>query len=135
MIYSFYIETPANTSELAPLVTELKISRGIIHQVFIGFPPGLQAECHLTLWREGHQVWPSSPDQDFAWEDYTFPFIEWLPIETEPYMMWAHTWNDNPDYDYPILVILCILPREVLEGKREELGILKRIERLVRGER
>jgi len=133
MIYRFLITVPAGTTKTNARETELKLSRGIVHQVFISFPPGPQGDAHLVLEREGHQVWPSNPEEDFAWDSYTFPFRDFLPIESEPYSMYAKMWNDDNVNAYPIQVILCILPREVLEGVREELGILKRMERLIFG--
>jgi len=135
MIYVSRISTPANTTEASPKETVLEVDPGIIHLLEISFPPGAAGLLHLQIFRELHQVWPSNPDADFAWDDVDSSWPEWYEIEVQPLRLLLRTWNEDDTYAHEVVVRFGLLPRAVLTPTNPEAGILARLERRLFGRR
>lgn len=135
MIYVKRITTQPNVTALDPTVTVVEVDPGIIHLLEISFPPGAAGLLHLTINRELHQVWPSNPDADFAWDSIDSSWPEWYSIEAEPLRLLLRTWNDDDTYAHDVVVRFALLPRDVLERPSPEAGILTRLERRLFGSR
>jgi hypothetical protein len=114
MIYSFSISTPANTPESAKIDTQLKIAYGIIHSVEIQFPPGPCGLLHIHINDALHQLFPYNASEDFASDNETISFREFIPALIEPYILTAHTWNLDDTYAHLIIIRIGILTPEII---------------------
>ena len=65
MIYAYDITTPKVGEDGNPKRTVLKVTKGLVYQVEVEFPPGPLGLCHVSIHDGGYQVWPSNPDFDF----------------------------------------------------------------------
>lgn len=121
MFYLFSIPVPRSTPESNPLITDLSLGPGEIAEVRVGFPWGCAGLVHVQVWRAEHQVWPSSPGESFAWNDYVYEFPEAEPV-SGPAEHWSiRAWNDDERHDHRVEVALAILPVErTLLGKIAE---------------
>uniref|UniRef100_A0A6H2A163 Uncharacterized protein n=1 Tax=viral metagenome TaxID=1070528 RepID=A0A6H2A163_9ZZZZ len=133
MIYRFSLTIPAGRTKESPLEKEMKLTEGYVTLVEVSFPPGPHGEVHVAI-RDGlHQVWPTNPEESFAWDAYTGHFPEQYLLDSAPYTLTLQGWAPDASYDHDIVSRLVVLSREAVEGKKEELGILKRLERLILG--
>lgn len=112
MIYRFNISTPANTAESAKQKTVLKVSRGVIHQLDIVYPPGPSGLLHLQIAKALHQLWPSNPSGSFAADQNMITFREHYELMTDPFQLEAYTWNLDDTHDHSVIIRLGILPRK-----------------------
>jgi len=133
LIFNFDISTAANVTQDDPTLTRLTLSHGIIHQLGVGFPPGPAGLLHLQLLTGEHQAWPSNGQGDFNWDGAFFQWLEWYPLEVEPYELVARTWNEDDTYAHGLQIQVSLLPREVLVPVSESLPLLRRISRSLLG--
>ena len=114
MFYDFAVTIPAGRTENSPVEQTLKLTKGIIHRVEIEFPAGCKGYAHLVLLHEGHQLYPTNPDEDFNANGYTIPIDDYFPLDTAPYSLKAVGWSPDAEYDHTITVRVGILPEEIL---------------------
>lgn len=112
MIYRFAISTPANTTKLNKQKTRMKVTRGVIHQLDIVFPPGPNGLLHLQINAGQNQVWPTNPEEEFASDNDIISFREHNELMLEPYRLEAYTWNLDDTYAHTVIVRIGILPRK-----------------------
>jgi len=132
MFYVKEIITPANTSRLAPKITEMKVWGGVIHHVEIMFPPGCMSLLHVTLSIGGWQFAPSDPDQSFAGDDETISYREYIPLKSGWNVIKIKTWNEDDTYDHMCRVRIGILPKWLVDPRREIRVLAGRMGKLLR---
>ncbi len=114
MFYVYPVTVPRGTSRDEPLVVDIELGPGEIHQVEIGFPWGCAGLVHVQIWRAEHQVWPTNPGGSFAWNDYNHVIEESEPC-AGPTEYWSiRCWNLDSRHDQPVQVRIGILPVEKL---------------------
>lgn len=104
MYYVEEVTTPAQTPEADAVRTIMQLGPGTIQRVRILFPPGPCGYAHVHLLRHEHQLYPTSPGQSFAWNDYTIELADSFPLDEEPYELKILTWNDDDSYKHVIQV-------------------------------
>ena len=127
MIYTFDIDTPANTLEADPLFTRLELELGIISQLGIGFPEGAAGLTNVTIWRDGRQVWPSNGQGSFSWDDRFFTWPEAYDLTEAPFEFTARTWNVDDTWDHRITIQFAILQPGSDPEARQEISLLQQI--------
>lgn len=116
MIYSFSINTPANTPYINRLKTDLKLAAGIIHQVELVFPPGCAGLLHAAINHGLHQIWPTNPGEYFHADAETISFEEFYELITETNVLTVYTYNLDDTYTHSVIVRLGILKASELKG-------------------
>lgn len=129
MIYTANISTPASTTQGNAQETAVVVNVGVVHKVRVGFPPGPETDLHVVIDYQGQQVWPSFPQQDFAWDNHVFEWDEWFEVTGPPLEFTVRTWNDDADNPHECVVTFDVLPLEVLRPAGPDLSILQRIGR------
>jgi len=114
MIYRFGITTTTAYTKENPLITPLLLTRGVVHQLDVVFPPGPRGTLHLTINDALHQVWPTNPDEEFASDADKISYREHYELEAEPYDLQAYTWLEDATYQHSCIVRIGILPRRIL---------------------
>lgn len=114
MFFNYSVSTPKATASVPGLITELKICRGVIHQLDFVFPPGPQGLLHVALYDSLHQCWPTNPGEMFAGDNSTISFREHFPVLYEPFILDLHTYNDDDTWPHTVVVRIGILPVEIL---------------------
>jgi hypothetical protein len=110
MIFDTHLKTLANTPKTSPLITTIPIIAGTITQMFVQFPPGVNALAHLKLLWGLYQLFPSNEQGDFATGGETIVWAENISITAEPLQLTAITWNEDTVYDHTITVRIVMTP-------------------------
>jgi hypothetical protein len=131
MFYDFAITIPANTPKASPVVTELKLTAGVIHRVEIQFPAGCMGLAHIAINDGLHQLLPTNPDGDFASDDYVIPIDEYYPMPGGDYILTARGWNMDDTYPHTLSVRIGILSGDVIAPLSGLGGALKKFLKLV----
>lgn len=126
MLYDFSFTIPANTAKESPLELDCKLTFGIVHHIWITFPPGCAGLAHLVV-REGlHQIWPTNPDGSFNFDSYTMSFDEHYELFEPPFWLTLVGWNEDDSYQHTLEVCFAILPEEVLLPEKGLMATLKK---------
>ena len=110
MVFSFNITTPKSTLKNSPLVTDLEISKGVIHKWYILFPEGHWAENHIQITKGGDPILPINSDGTLEGNGSPFDGEEFIYIKSSPYILQAHTWNDDIYNDHTLYIRIFIKP-------------------------
>lgn len=127
MYYDFSFTIPANTPQASPHIEDIKLTRGVIHRVEIGFPRGCAGLAHLQIKRSVHQVWPTNPQGSFKTDGYTIAFNEFHKFFSEPYTLTLVGWNLDDTYPHTLEVRIGILPEKVLMPEETFIAAFKKL--------
>jgi hypothetical protein len=105
-----YISTPTNTTEIAPLVTTIKLTKGRLTGGIIYFPSGPAGKLHFIARMGVHQVVPFNTGQNLRLDDCVFPFSLGFDLVEPPFDLICETWNDSTLYAHVLTVVINIEP-------------------------
>lgn len=103
MFYRYKLEIPQQTLESDPEELEIKLPRGTIHRVEIGFPDGCFALAKVQIWHEERQIWPSNLKAWFAWNNYNIPIDENYELIEDFNILRLVGYNDDDSYPHIIV--------------------------------
>lgn len=127
MFYDFSFTIPLNTPKNEPEELQVKLTRGIIHRVEIGFPAGPRHMVHVAIRKGLHQQWPTNPQGSFNSENFTIVINEFYPLLTKPYILTLQGWSPDTAYQHTIELRFGILPAEVLLPEETFMQAFKKL--------
>ncbi len=114
MIYVKKITTPANTTKLNAVKTTLKLTKGVIHQVDVQFPPGSSALAHCVINLGRNQIWPTNANESFSSDNVNISFKEDFPLSEPPFLLDISTWNLDDTFSHDIITRFGLLVSKTL---------------------
>lgn len=130
MFYSFSLTVPAGKTEASPAKLDMKLSRGIITRVFIGFPVGCNRYVYCRVRDPGlHQVYPTNPDHVFRWSGSEIVWDEYHELGA-PYTLVAEGWAPSAVYNHTIDFRFAVLPVEIAQPLLRLADIIDKLARL-----
>ena len=135
MLFEYELTIPANTPANSPVRLDMRLARGIIHDVGVDFRAGARHEVFVMIRRAVHQVFPANPDGYFKGDFFPIRYSTWEPLEEAPYKLEAYGWSPGTTYAHVVTIRLNIDPREVLIPPDASAGIIRRIGQLIFGGR
>lgn len=112
MFYRYSVTVTKNTTEATAEKTVIPLAAGQIVSVSVGFPWGCAGLVHVQIYRHKHQMWPTNPDESFAWNDYTVVFDEAEASQGTSEEWSIRAWNEDVRHDHTIVVRFSVLPQE-----------------------
>jgi len=112
MNYEYTFTIRSNTSLDNPVEKIAKLTVGIVHLVEIYFPRGCAGLVHVKIYDDGHQVWPTNPDDDFNGDDSTISFNEYYRLTPGNTKLRIVAWNEDEVFDHTITVRFAVLKEE-----------------------
>ena len=115
MIYSKDITTAASPAftKVAPKVTELNITKGLIYRVDITFPQGSAGLLGVCIFDGGFQVWPSSIGEWFSGDGLGIRFEDIYLKNAAPFKFLIKTYNDDDTYEHLVNVRIGQVSKEI----------------------
>ena len=105
-----YISTPKDTTEAAPLVTKLKLTRGRLTGGQIYFPSGPAGTLHFLAKIGTHQILPFNTGENFRLDDAVMSFTLGIKLTEQPFIIDLVTWNDSTQYAHVCTVSFSLVP-------------------------
>lgn len=102
MIFSGSITVPAGSLKNAPKIERLKITKGVITQINLMFPPGCAHEVFITFNRALHQIYPTNPDGYFIGDAVNISGEVFHYVEVDPFELQVYGWSPGATYDHMI---------------------------------
>ncbi len=117
MIYTADIETDSGQTKANPLITVIKVTKGLVYRVEIEFAPGAAGLHHVVIFDGGYQVWPSTPGQTFHGGWSIIGFDDTYLKMAAPFEFKAYSWNLDETYDHLIQVRIGMVSDEVFMAR------------------
>lgn len=128
MIFNSVIDTPANTSQSTPVVTDLKVMAGLIYQVDFYFPPGSSGLMGLQVRSQNVAIYPRNRESFFIGDNAKYSFPDLFQLNTDSNILQLLTYNTDTDYSHQLSIRIGIVSRsEYIEHflPGEKIGELK----------
>jgi len=116
-----YISTPAGTTEAAPLITTIKLTRGRLTGGFLYFPAGPAGKLHFIARVGIHQIVPFNTGESYRLNDCVVPLDLGITLKTPPYEIDCLTWNDSTEYAHALTVCFFLRP---MTGRNKEINTI-----------
>ena len=133
MLFTDTFTVAAATTKAAPVSRELAVTHGILHLVEVVFLDGPENEVLVAIERGKRQIVPTNADSAIVGNADTVAASLFQPIEESPYTLTIKAWSPSATYDHQVTVRCHILPRELLLPPTPELGILRRLGKMLFG--
>jgi len=130
MYYLKFYTIPAKTAQSDAYVADHEMVPGIIRRIDIGFTHGTFGLTHVQIFRHEHQLYPTTPGQSFAWDNYVFSIVNNYPLIEVPFSLSIRAWNEDNTYAQAISIgveleaLIVTSPGVGLSGVMSELGLL-----------
>jgi len=93
------------------------VVKGLVYKIEIAFPPGPEGTAHIVINDGGFQVWPSSPDVDFASDDYTISFDDTYLKTTDPLEFQVYGYNTDEINPHTIQVRIGMVAEDIFMAR------------------
>jgi hypothetical protein len=118
MDFAKYISTPKETPESAPIITEIKLTKGRVFGGWVYFPYGPAGVLHLQIYKGSEQIAPANRGDSYNLDDAVIPLSLDFELNEPPYELTARTWNTSTTYDHALNLALFL--REA--GREKQKG-------------
>ena len=108
MHFFYPVTAPHATTQLIPYTEVLKLSYGVITDVFIYIPRGHIGLASLQLLYHEHQLYPLNPGGVYKGNETTIAFKEYQPITVNPFELKARVWNTDDTIDHTFYIGLAM---------------------------
>ena len=117
MIYALDIKTPAKTQKTDPLITDLKVTKGLVYRFELTFPPGSMGLMGVKVFSGNFQVWPSSRESWFRGDDSPIEFDDTYLVDVEPFLFQIATYNIDDTYDHEVFLRLGLVSEDIFMAR------------------
>jgi len=134
MDYSYAVKTSANTAKKDAVETQLKLTAGIIKQVWLVHPEGCHGLAYAVIFLGGHQLYPHNPDEAYHGNNVPMVFEDNFELQS-PAMLTLKTWNLDDTYDHTLYLRITVLRPKADPFQNAMLDLLTIIKTLLTGRR
>lgn len=114
MIYQAIPNTPPNTLVTSPLVTKLKMTKGLIYKVRINFPPGSCGLLGVAIKEKDTFVYPSTDEEYFYGDNVDINFDDTKLMSDPDYSLDIYTYNLDTMYYHKVTINIGLLNNDDL---------------------
>lgn len=117
MIFLFDPTTAANTTEENAVITRKKVTKGLIYQIDVFFPPGSSGLLKAALFDGKFQIAPSHFRSYFSGDNVKFTFQDLYIKEREPYELQLITYNEDNTFNHLVNVYVSMTSKEEYKAR------------------
>ncbi len=110
MFFAWTLTATKDTDEPDAEKTVLPLCYGIINQIGIIIPAGVQGYSHIRICRALHQIVPYNPGGSLSGNYVYITFPEFLYLKEPPRQLEAYVWNASTVWDHKFYVHINVLP-------------------------
>jgi hypothetical protein len=112
VIYLAEVVTPANTTASSPLITTLKVTKGLVYKFNLYMPHGAMGMHYLQVFDGGYQLWPTTPGAAFRGDGIQVDFDDIYSKTTEPWEFKVKSWNTDTTYEHTVWISVGLVTEE-----------------------
>jgi hypothetical protein len=115
MFYTFPLVVTAGHTAAAPLVEQLSMSAGVIHQVDFAFPDDCNHNIRVQIFDANHQLWPSNRGGAIRGDAAVISFRDFYEMAPGNNILVAKAWWADTETASTVFVHIGVLPRAILQ--------------------
>ena len=115
MHYSYEMTFTAGTDKTTQEKLEMPCAWGVLTNVVISFAAGCHGKVHVHIDEGLHQVFPTNPSGDYAFDDYVLEIRDKYLLSTGTRKIVLKGWNEGV-YDHLIHVAFEVEPSEAMSA-------------------
>jgi len=131
VVYSATITTEAATVEEAPLVTNVKVTKGVLYRFEIYFPPGPSGLVGVQIRYHDQQLYPVQRNEWFIGDNVTIGFDDLYGVDTTPFIFEIRTYNVDTDYDHLVQLRMAIVSQDEYMAKSGAFSDIDKLAQLL----
>lgn len=109
MFYDFAITVPAGRTEAVPYIYDMKLTKGNLHRMEIGFRDGTDHRVFCRIKRGLYQLFPTDTDGAFCADGYTIVIDDSFDLDDEPLTLQAVCYAPTATYDHVVTVRIGVI--------------------------
>ena len=102
MLFDFDLTIPADTAELAPVVSRTHLIAGTLTQIRVVFPPGPATLVHVVVRDNLFQLMPANPEGSLNFDDEFIVSTMEYDLSESPYDVYLIGWSPGANFDHTI---------------------------------
>jgi len=112
MQFDFDIIVPAGTPKASPLITELPLGHGIIHEIGAFFPPGCATTVYVIVRRSLQQIAPANVQGAWNYDETRVLSSLEYPLTEPPFSVFVDCWSPDAIYQHKISITIDMRPEK-----------------------
>ena len=100
MVYTKTITAPSSGSASAPTLDRMAVTRGLIYQFDLYFPPGSSGLLKVRITDGSYPLYPSEPSEWFFGDNSLITFPDRYFIQTPDQLLTIWYYNEDDTYDH-----------------------------------
>lgn len=117
MIYTKDCETSIAYTKASPLLTILKVTKGLVYKVEVEFPVGCRGTAHVVICDGGYQAWPSTPGSSWHSDGGVISFDDLYLKEAAPFEFSIYTYLINADFSHTPQIRIGMVSKEAFKAR------------------
>lgn len=109
MNFFYEVIVPKETLEDNPYKHRMKVDHGVISNVLIVILPGHAGLTHLRIFYHDVQIYPHNSEAWYCGDGLTIKFPDNYRLDTPPYELIAHGYNEDIRYNHAFLLDINIM--------------------------
>jgi len=115
MFYVFSYLPTATLTEPNAHALVMPLSAGIIHQVDVLFQDGCAHETFVRIFEDGHQLWPTNPEEKMRGNATVISFREFYELVPGNTKLTAKIWTSLATTWYEVIIQIGVLPKAIIQ--------------------
>lgn len=104
MIIQKTLTIPFNTTKTELLIEDIKLTKGIIYQLDVYFPPGSCGLMGICITLNESQLYPNEIGEFFIGDNNIISFPDTTVIKDSPYILQLKGYNEDTIYNHSVIV-------------------------------
>lgn len=117
MVYTSTITSTKAKAESTKTRTVIKITKGLVYQWELYFPPGSSGLLHIRILDGSYCLLPSTPSESFVGDNVKFTYEDLYLKETEPFEFNIDHWNEDTAYDHTFYFHIGMVSKDVYKAR------------------
>jgi hypothetical protein len=134
MDFKYVVKTTKNTTEPHAVLTDMKLTEGVIRKVQLLHPEGCHGLAYASIWFGGHQLYPSNPEVAYHGNAVPMEFEDNYELKG-PAILKLKTWNLDDTYDHSVYVRITVLRPVIDAATQALLDLFNKMLQLLTGRR
>jgi len=106
MLFAGEIFIPKGRALNNPIISPIKISKGLLHKIDVFFPPGNRCRAFVTFNQATHQLLPTNPDGYLKGDALTISGEVFLYLPEPPFVIDVHGFSPDAVFNHTVYYCL-----------------------------
>lgn len=117
MVYTATITSPLGKTESTKSRSVIKITKGLVYQWELYFPPGSSGLLHIRILDGSYCLLPSTPSESFVGDNIKFTYEDLYLKQTEPFELNIDHWNEDEAFNHTFYFHVGLVSKDVYKAR------------------